>query len=80
MIVLALLIVFTVSAVLAAIIPFLHSRNSENISRADLFEEEFNYARANTIKRVLDALFSVSLFMCALSLVVLFFLIGVHSG
>ncbi len=74
--VLILLIVFTISAVVAALVPFLHHINKGKIAFANLFEEEFDYAKAVRRKKTLDFLFKWSIFIATCSIGLLFLCIS----
>lgn len=79
--VLILLIVFTIAALIAAVVTYLHHINKEKISFANLFEEDFDYAKAVRRKEVLDLLFKWSIVTAACCIGILFlYLSGVVNG
>lgn len=79
--VLILLIVFTIAALIAAVVPYLHHINKEKISFANLFEENFDYAKAVRRKEILDLFFKWSIVTAACCIGLLFlYTSGVVNG
>ena len=68
MIIKVAIIIFAITGLIVAIVPFLHSVNRDRIFKANFYEEDFNYAMANKIKRKLDVLFISNIIIASLSL------------
>lgn len=62
------IILFALSGLIVAIVPFLHSINRDRIFKANFYDEEYDYEKASLIKRRLDVLFASNIIITTLSL------------
>lgn len=65
------IIVFALSGLIVAIVPFLHSVNRDRIFKANFYEEEFDYEKAVIIKRKLDVFFTSNFIISSSFLIML---------
>lgn len=62
------IILFALSGLIVAIIPFLHSMNRDKIFAANFYDEDYSYEKASKIKRILDVFFISNLIIMSMSL------------
>lgn len=62
------IIIFALSGLIVAIVPFLHSMNRDRIFKANFYDEEYDYEKASLIKRRLDVFFISNIIISTISL------------